>query len=216
MENNMANTTFEQRLKEARQNLIQSNSDKRLISDIAINDALKRESLAKLSTLIKSVAEGLALDMEKIERRIAQARRSNYGRICEHINILASIYAWPVAERSQASEVVAQQEAMLDILASNGVVIEGDLLLDIKEAKGYTSFINPETMEEVPALEPVYEELEYYYYTFAESAGIPIIDYKMNEQLFAKLEKQALTRIEVEKEANAEALARLKDIEGVA
>lgn len=216
MENYMANTTFEQRLKEARQNLIQSNSDKRLISDIAINDALKRESLAKLSTLTKAVAEGLALDMEKIERRVAQARRSNYGRICEHINILASIYAWPVAERSQASEVVAQQEAMLDILASNGVVIEGDLLLDIKEAKGYTSFINPETMEEVPALEPVYEELEYYYYTFAESAGIPIIDYKMNEQLFAKLEKQALTRIEVEKEANAEALARLKDIEGVA
>lgn len=216
MENNMANTTFEQRLKEARQNLIQSNSDKRLISDIAINDALKRESLAKLSTLIKSVAEGLALDMEKIERRMAQARRSNYGRICEHINILASIYAWPVAERNQASEVVAQQEAMLDILASNGVVIEGDLLLDIKEAKGYTSFINSDTLEEVPALEPVYEELEYYYYTFAESAGIPIIDYKMNEQLFAKLEKQALTRIEVEKEANAEALARLKDIEGVA
>ena len=38
----------------------------------------------------------------------------------------------------------------------------------------------------------------------------------MNEQLFNKLEKQALTRIEVEKEANAEALARLKDIEGVA
>lgn len=216
MENNMVNT-FEQRLKEARANLIQSNSDKRLISDIAINDALKRESLAKLSTLIKSVAEGLSLDIEKIERRIAQARRSDYGRICEHINILASIYAWPVSERSQASEVPAQQEAMLDILASNGVVIEGDLLLDIKEAKGYTSFINPETMEEVSALEPVYDELEYYYYTFAESAGIPIIDYKMNEQLFAKLEKQALTRIEVEKEANAEALARLKELEeGVA
>lgn len=212
----MANTTFEQRLQEARANLIKTNSDRRLVSDIAINDTLKRESLAKLSEIIKAVVEDLNLDMEKIERRISQARRSNYGRICEHINILASIYAWPIAERSQASELANLQEAMLDTLAKHNIIIEGDLLLDIKEAKGYTSFINPETLETVPALEPLYEELEYYYLTFAENAGIPIIDYKMNEALFDKLEKQALTRIEVETQANAEALERMKELEGVA
>ena len=169
-----------------------------------------------MSTIINRVGEELGLDTERLNKRIATSRRSQYGRVCELINILASIYAWPIESSGQASEIPDLQERMLDTLAELGINIEGDLLLDIKEAKGYNSFLDTATFEIVDGIEPDYEELQYYYLTFADNANLPIIDYKMNESVYAKAETKALARIETEKTLADEALARHKEMTGEA
>ena len=205
---NNTTTNFNQRLAEARAKALNNTTDTRLKSDVAINDSLKRESLTTMSTIIMRVVEELALDEERYAKRIASARRSAYGRICEHINILASIYAWPIDNNANASEIPELQDRMLDTLTELGIEANGDLLLDIKDAKGYNSFLDETTFETVDGIEPLFDELEYYYLTFAESAKLPIIDYKMNEASYDKLEQKALNRIVAEKQLADEALAR--------
>lgn len=203
-------TDFNTRLKEARAKALASNGDTRLKSDIAINDALKRESIKTLTTIIHAVADELNLDKEKLDRKIQLARRSNYGRICEMISIIASIYAWPISENTQASEIPELQERMLDTLSTLNISVDSDLLLDMKEAKGFNSFMDMSTYTIVPAVEPIYDELEYYYLTFAEEASLPIIDYKMTEAIFNRAEEKALNRIQIEQDASNEALARFE------
>ena len=205
---------FTTRLQEARAKALQNNSDTRLVSDIAINDALKRESVKTLTTILTNVYEELGLDQEKLTNKIKLARKSNYGRISEMITMVASTYAWPCADSSQASEIPELQERMLDTLSSLGIQIDGDLLLDIKEAKGFNSFLDQSTFEVVECVEPEYEELEYYLLTFATEASLPIIDYKMNETVFAKAETKALERIQIEQDAAKEALARHNEMTG--
>ena len=200
--------TFKQKLQTARKKSIAKNSDVRLKSDVAINDALKRESIKTLTTVLTTVTEDLGLDLEKMERRIKSARKSAYGRVTEMVCILASTYAWPVAESSQAKEIPELQERMLDSLSDLGINIDGDLLLDIKEAKGYNSFLDKETFTVVDGVEPEFDELQYYLLTFAETAKLPFIDYKMTETVYDKLETKALARIEAEQKSAQEALDR--------
>ena len=211
---NTTTTTFETKLEEARAKALANTTDTRLRSNVAINDSLKRESLATMRLIINGVVEDLGLDEDRFKKRIDTARRSSYGRVCEHINILASIYAWPIDNNGQASEIPELQERVLDTLAGLGVNVSGDLLLDIKDAKGYNSFLDETTFEVVDGVEPLYEELEYYYLTFAESASLPIIDYKMSETVYNKLETKALKRIETEKALAEEALARHQEMVG--
>ena len=200
--------TFKQKLQTARKKSIAKNSDVRLKSDVAINDALKRESIKTLTTVLTTVTEDLGLDLEKMERRIKSARKSAYGRVTEMVCILASTYAWPVAESSQAKEIPELQERMLDSLSDLGINIDGDLLLDIKEAKGYNSFLDKETFTVVDGVEPEFDELQYYLLTFAETAKLPFIDYKMTETVYDKLETKALARIEAEQKSAQKALDR--------
>ena len=207
-------TTFEKKLAEARANNVSNHTVSRLRSEVAINDTLKRESIKTMNTVIMSIVEELGLDEERYTKRLATTRRSPYGRVCEQINILASIYAWPIDNSGQVSEIPEMQERVLDTLTSFGITVEGDLLLDIKDAKGYNSFLDETAFEVVDGIEPIYDELEYFYLTFAESAGLPIIDYKMSEDKYDKLEIKALKRIEIEKQLAEEALARHKKMVG--
>ena len=210
------NKEFEAKLAEARKQALANTSDVRLKSDIAINDALKRESIARLSSVLTRVYDELDLDSEKLDRSIKSARKSNYGRVAEMITKVASTYAWPCAETSQASEIPELQDRMLATLAENGINVDGELLLDIKEAKGFNSFLDQATFEVVNGVEPEYEELEYYLLTFAEKAGLPIIDYKMSESVWNKAEERALAKIATEKELAEQALARHNKMVGEA
>ena len=207
-------TNFNSKLNKARKSRLTTNSVTRLKSDIAINDQLRRESVAKLTGIITRLGEELNLDAERLQRSIKMSRKSAYGRIPELIAKIASIYAWPLADNTQASEIDSLQETVLDTLASEGIVVDGELLLDIKEAKGFNSFLDDATFEVVEGIEPEYDELKYYLLTFADSAKLPIVDYKMNETVYNRLETKALNRIAEEKQLAEEALARHQEMVG--
>jgi hypothetical protein len=206
------NTEFEQKVKEAKAARLKSNNSQRLRSEIAINDALRRESAKTMETLVRALSDELGLDSERIERSIKTARKSKYGRVSELITKVASIYAWPLADNSQASEIPELQERVVETLASLGVNVDPDLLLDIKEAKGFNSFMDQATFEVVDGIEPEYDELEYYLMTFADCAQLPIIDYKMTPDLWVANEAKALKAIKQEKRLAEEALARHQEM----
>lgn len=205
---NTNNTEFANRLAERRASIAESRGTTRLRSDYAVNDALTRESVAMLTTVINALGEELNLDLDKLDNSIKSARKSPYGRITELVTKVASIYAWPISNIDQANEIPSLQDTVLDVLASHGMAVDGDLLLDIKEAKGYNSFLDRATYQIVDGVEPEYEALEYYILTFADLANLPIVDFKMSEAVYDKLEQKALDRITTEQEAAKEALAR--------
>ena len=202
--------TFAERLELARAKAFTTNQSTRLRSDVAINDSLKRESIEILSGAILAVGEELLLDIERLENRIKLSRRSNYGRVCELINILASIYSWPIADNSQAKEIPELQDRMLDILTSRNIAVTGDLLLDIKDYKGYNSYLEQTTFTVIDGQEPMYDELEFAYLTFAEYANLPLVDFKMTETMYHKLETKALDKLKLEQELAQEALDKYK------
>lgn len=205
-------TEFANKVAEAKAAKLSANNNQRLRSDIAINDALRRESAKTMETIIRALAEELDLDSERIERSIKAARKSKYGRVSELISKVASIYAWPLSDSSQASEIPELQERVVDTLSSLAVVVAPDLLLDIKESKGFNSFMDQATFEVVDGIEPEYNELEYYLMTFADCAQLPIIDYKMTPSVWEANEAKALKAIEQEKQLAEEALARHQEM----
>jgi len=198
--------SFEDRLKEVRANNLSNINTTRLRSDIAINDALRRESVKTMTNTLEEVYEVCGLDLDMLHRKIAASRRSEYGRVPALINILAATYAWPVGDSTHTSEIPQRQEDILDILK-----LDGELLLDLKEAKGYHSFLD-EAFEVVEGVEPDYEEYNYFVLTVADNLQIPFVDNKMNEALWNKNETKALKKIEEEKVLADEALKRHEEL----
>jgi hypothetical protein len=183
----------------------------------------KKRTRTTLKRLCATVSEELGLDNEKTARAMAAINKSPYGQIPALVLWLSGKYAWPVSETSQASEIPELQERMLDIineavqeLNPNAEPIDGDALLDMKQAKGYNSFLDLETFTTVAGIEPDYDELEYLMYTFINNIGLQYCDFKMTASRYNTLETQALKDIKAEQEAAEAALARHNDMVGEA
>jgi hypothetical protein len=193
---------FTDRLNKARTANLGELTSTRLRSDIAINDALRRESIKTLVSKLEDVYEDLNLDLDMLHRKIATSRRSEYGRVPALINILAATYAWPIHDSSEAANIPQYQEQMTDLLH-----LDAEILLDLKESKGYHSFLNDD-FEIVDGIEPDYEEYQYYILTIADALQIPYVDNKINTATWTNNETKALTKISVEQAEAATALAR--------
>lgn len=193
---------FNDKLDKARMNNLGDINATRLRSNIAINDALRRESIKALTSKLEDVYEEVGMDIDMLHRKIAASRRSEYGRVPALINILAATYAWCVTDSSEAANIPQNQERIAELLH-----IDGEVLLDLKEAKGYHSFLDDE-FQIVDAVEPDYEEYEYYILTIADALAIPYVDNKLNEQKWLANEAKALGKISVEQSEAETALAR--------
>ena len=198
--------SFEDRLNQVRQSNLSNISNTRLRSAIAINDALRRESVKAMTNTLEEVYEVCGLDLDMLHRKITASRRSEYGRVPGLINVLAATYAWPVGDSTHTSEIPQRQEDILDILK-----LDGELLLDLKEAKGYHSFLD-EAFEVVEGVEPDYEEYNYFVLTVADNLQIPFVDNKMSETVWNKNETKALKKITDEKMLAEEALKRHEEL----
>ena len=197
---------FNTKLNKAREeNLVNTNTT-RLRSDIAINDALRRETLKSLTSKLEAVYEEIGMDIDMWHRKINASRRWEYGRVSALINVIAATYAWPIVDSSEASNIPVLQEQILDILK-----IDGEILLDLKESKGYHSFLNDD-FEVVTAVEPDYDEYNYYVLTVADALQLPFVDHKISEQLWDKNEAKALSKIVIEQEEAAQALKRHEEL----
>lgn len=194
--------TFNDKLNKARTSNLGDINLTRLRSDIAINDALRRESIKSLTAKLEEVYEDLHLDLDMLNRKIAATRRSEYGRVPALINILSATYAWPISDSSEAANIPQYQEQIAELLH-----LDGDVLLDLKDAKGYHSFLD-DSFETVHAIEPDYEEYNYYILTVADALAIPYVDSKISAETWKKNEDKALHKIVIEQEEAASALAR--------
>ena len=190
-------TDFEARVAQARQDKLGQLTVTRLTSEIAIDDTLRRESARTMKLLLHSVADEIGYDDEVLDRKIAVTRRSEYGYIPALVNILSAIYNWPITGNGNPAEVEGFREDIVECLKSNNIDMDPDLLLDIKEAKGYHSFVDDEA-NLVEGVEPDYEEYNFFMLTFADKAGLPVIDNKLTEARWNKLEDKALEKANAE------------------
>lgn len=209
----MINTTFEDRVEAAREANVISITTNRLLSNVAIDDTLKRESLSTMKVIVNGVCDLLDLDSERLEGQIKSARKSEYGRVPQLLIILANMYAWPILDKADAKDIDDKQEEILDYLAdTHKIKVSGDLLLDIKEAKGYHSFLDKDTYEVIDGVEPEFEEITYYLQTLAEHCGLPFIDIKLDEVKWNKVEAKSLIKIQIEHEAAQTALSNHEEL----
>jgi len=202
---------FEERLRIAREAKLSNIQTTRLASEVAINDTLKRESARKMISLIKEVGELLSLDDEGLDRKIKATRKSEYGRIPALINLLAKIYTWPIAIGGQASDIDSLQEEVLELLVEKSIIIDKDLLVDIKESKGFHSFLDDEA-QIVEGEEPDFEEYNYYILTFADNAGLSLVDNKLSKVKWQAIESKAHSKALEEQTLALEALERHKKL----
>jgi len=199
--------TFDERLEEAREARVASINSNRLRSDVAINDMLRREAIGTMTTILTRVVTAIKGDHDKLANRLKMIRRSEYGRVPEMVNVLAGLYAWPIQDGGDARDIPTLQDEILSTLASMDIAVTGDLLLDIKEAKGHHSFMDKDTGDIIDCLEPEYEEYRYFVLTFAEAAGLPLMDIKLTEPVWLTQENKIVAKLNLEIAANAEALA---------
>lgn len=190
----------------ARENALINMTSRRLRSATAIDDSLKRESISSITTVLKAVAEHLEFDMEKLESTIKNSRKSEYGRVPELLTVLTKMYAWPVNSVDEAKEIDDKQEEIRELLAERNIRVTHDLLLDVKESKGYHSFLDTNSYEIVDGVEPEYDDFNFYITSLAESMNIPYVDFKLDETKWDKNEAKALTKIQLEHEAAQTAL----------
>ena len=202
-------TEFEAKVAQARQDKLNSLKITRLTSEKAIDRTLRAEAINKMITLLQGVADAIGYDEEALERKIAVTRRSEYGRIPALINILSGIYSWPITAHGNPAEVPGLQEDILDYLASNSLDIDADLLLDIKEYKGYHSFVSDEAVI-VDAVEPDIEEYDFAIVTIADIVGLPVVDNKLTLAKWNSIEAKAKAKAEAELADMQEALERHK------
>jgi len=205
MENTItAQEAFNEKLEEIRKERAMNLTANRLRSEVAINDALLRESVATVTVVLKELYEFLDLEPEKLESFLKMARRSEYGRVPEMLAKIASLYTWPGCD---VQDIADTQEDILDIINKyTAVPVTADLLMDIKESKGSHTFLSNTDYEVIDAIEPAYEEFKYYISTLADYLNLPYVDIKLSEEKWEKNELKALKRVAKEQEEAQKAL----------
>lgn len=173
------------------------------INPMALNYELRSEATTQLKLLIHEIASKADLDEEKIAKRIQSAVKSPYGRIPGLLNLLTSIVLWPV-EGKDFSGVAETQLEILDTLK-----IELELFLDIKESKGYHTFLNDDH-EIVRGMSPDVEEYNMLCLILCQKLGIAVCDSKLNLAKWQEDETIAVEKAKLEQEEAELELARFK------
>lgn len=211
MENNTQNE-FEARLEAIREATKSEFNSKRLRSDMAINDALRKESISTLNAMVRTIEasskleEDSIIDWAKGVRTTKMAKE--YGRIPALIFIITKSFAWPIEDKADAREIPDIQEEINDALSDNGLpILDIELVLDINESKGYHSFMTDDG-EEKDAVEPDYEQLDYSLTQFCETFDVPFIDYRLKQSAWNRKELLAVADVANKTKANKDALDR--------
>jgi len=155
--------------------------------EMSLNYSLREASIRQVKAKIAKAAEIADLDEDRLVRRInsAAGSKNEYGKVPGLINLLANIVNWPTDE-SSADGINETRE---EILAELG--IDHTLLEDLREAKGYHSFISDEH-ELMKGVEPAYDEYRMLVMLIARKLGIEVVDIKLDEDDWNKAEAKAI------------------------
>lgn len=127
--------------------------------------AANRAAVSKLKSTINSIVNELALDEERMDKRVDSATRSEYGTINGLINLVASIANWP-AEPGDGSQVSTNRRVLEDKFELDLMLLE-----DIRNYRGYHSFVTDD-LEIIDGTEPDYENYTDYCEIFLETLGV--------------------------------------------
>lgn len=177
----------------------------------AINYRLRMESIDTVQSLIKEIGHVAGMDSEALGSRISMATsRSEYGKVPGLINLLSSVCNWPLDKDASTSGMAEAKEAVAGVLPD---LI--DVLEDIKQAKGYHTFVSDEH-ELVDGIEPDFEEYTMLLNVVASNLQLPVLDVKLSEAAWERAEDKAYTKAKESIEAIKVELEEHQKLHGAA
>ena len=171
----------------------------------ALNYDLRSEATSQLKTMIAEIATMADLDEEKVARRVTVAVKSPYGRIPGLMNLLTSLVLWPV-EGNDFSGVAELKEEILKKYS-----LDEELLIDIKDAKGYHTFLNDDH-DIIKGQSPDLEEYAMLTTMLARKLKIAVVDHKMTYDKWKQAELDAQEQAKLDAEEAQLDLQRFKDM----
>ena len=179
-------------------------------NETAIAYEVERETAVQASLLVKKAVSVTSLDDEKINKQLLMTRRSEYGKVIGTLNILVSIYNFPVNSADEAKDIDLIREDILNIL--NLPQQCHTTLLDIKELRGNHSFIDLETFDVVPASEPDYATLKYLYSKLLSELNLPTSKWVLTPSKWNATEAKQRKKIITEQQAIEQALLAQQEL----
>lgn len=143
--------------------------------------AANRATLKSLTGLINAIVKELALDDERMAKRMDAALRSEYGPINGMVNLVVSISNWP-AEPGDGSMISVNRQILTEKFGLDLLLLD-----DIKTFKGYHTFVSSE-LEVIEGVAPQYEDYADYCQIFLEELAEIALASKLNKPV-ARLTK---------------------------
>ena len=157
---------------------------------------LEKVQTGVLKTNIEKIVDLVGLDSERMSFRIRSAEGSEYGRVSGLTNLLAAIVCWP-AEQGDGASVTANQRKIENELKTDIYLME-----DIKDAKGYHTWLNDE-LELIKGKAPNTQRYQMLVEILVEETGInDAITSAFNEDEIAQLEEFGIDKLQVRHKLN--------------
>lgn len=149
--------------------------------------ASNRATLKSLTSLINAIVKELALDDERMAKRMDAALRSEYGPINGMVNLVVSISNWP-AEPGDGSMISVNRQILTEKFGLDLLLLD-----DIKTFKGYHTFVSSE-LEVIEGVAPQYEDYADYCQIFLEELAEIALANKLNKPVarLTKADKKAI------------------------
>lgn len=132
---------------------------------LKIERKLERVQTKVLKDNIQKIVDLCKLDDQRMSFRIRSAESSEYGRVSGLTNLLAAIVCWP-AEQGDGASVMQNQRVI-----ESELKIDIYLMEDIKQAKGYHTWMNDE-LEVIDGKAPNTERYQMLVEILIEEIGI--------------------------------------------
>lgn len=174
----------------------------------ALNYELRLESIDTATKLIHKAGEIAELDVDKLNRRISVALKSEYGKVPGLLNLLSNIVAWPAEQGSAPSNLTEIKQSICEEL-----LVSESIFTDLKESKGFHTFISDDH-EVISGVEPDYLEYIMLLRLIANKINIPVLDIKLTEESWDKAEARAIAKAEKDMSALKEELEAHNKLHG--
>ena len=182
------NEITKQLIAERKATLAKQTETLRTNSTVAIDRALRTESMEKLNEILDIIQEATG---EDICRQFVQ---SESGHVTGAISLIASKINWP-SQKATPQENNSLREEIFDTLEESEYLIDPTIFEEIKEARGNHSFMDKKTGAIQDAKEPQYEEMQILVLEAANMLDLPYVDWKLDARKWNREETKALKKL---------------------
>jgi hypothetical protein len=116
-------------------------------NEIRANREKEMVAIKTLRSIISKATKKLALDKDRMDRRVKVALRNEQGRVFGLVSLMASIAAFPVNEGE--GSLCSDNQALLEKIGWDMFLLE-----DIKDTRGNHSFLDSDEMVIIDCKEP--------------------------------------------------------------
>jgi len=175
---------------------------------LAIETAIE----AKLTGIALLVATTADMDIDVYSRRVQMANKHEYGATAGLLNLITATVLWPVDKNGAMDNISITQQAILTTLnkkCKKTAPLTLGFFDKLKDSRGMHSFVSDEHTV-IVGKEPEYDRYAEMLVYLADTLGVQVLDYKLDDTSWNNKEDQAIEAVNTEFTIRAESLAQHK------